>query len=414
MNEAAVLNDATDYLEAGGPDGQRLPSKPFVSTRDPDPENRQDSQSGSSGDEGQEKPKPKAFPHYFAGDPNDIPEDQPFVENLFFEKTFAVIYGSSAAGKSFWAQDLGMRTALGWRTPHGLRTHKTGVLYVPLEGVSGTFRRLEAFRLHRNPPERFPFVICHAPRMNLAGDEFDNSEELSLTIKETRKRAEDEFQVAFDWVIIDTLSRATSGADENSSSDMSRIIRVADGVRQTDRICFTYVHHSGKNQAAGARGHSSLRAATDTEIELTECNGDRCATVTKQKDAPPVGPFHFQIPQIQLGREDRFGNSITSCVVESIDEPSKPEKASKFVPLPDHVLAELPATGQIEKEVLISKLNRPSDDRPSIGRNKIDLLISEGIASKIFHRWRIPRPGKKAGVGIGREPQPQPELEECS
>ena len=34
------------------------------------------------------------------------------------------------------------------------------------------------------------------------------------------------------------------------------------------------VHHTGKDETRGARGHTSLRAATDTEIEITGDTGE--------------------------------------------------------------------------------------------------------------------------------------------
>ena len=71
------------------------------------------------------------------------------------------------------------------------------------------------------------------------------------------------------WIVVDTLSRALAGGDENSPVDMGRIVVAADRIRAETGAHFTYVHHTGKDAARGARGHSLLRAATDTEIEVT-------------------------------------------------------------------------------------------------------------------------------------------------
>jgi len=46
------------------------------------------------------------------------------------------------------------------------------------------------------------------------------------------------------------------------------------------------IHHSGKDKNKGARGHSSLRAAVDTEIEI-KVDGDRFLTrvLSQERDA---------------------------------------------------------------------------------------------------------------------------------
>ena len=71
-----------------------------------------------------------------------------------------------------------------------------------------------------------------------------------------------------------------AGGDENSSVDMGAMVKHLDAIRAATKAHLMVVHHSGKNKAKGARGHSLLRAATDTEIEV---DGGRIA-VTKQRD----------------------------------------------------------------------------------------------------------------------------------
>ena len=69
-------------------------------------------------------------------------------------------------------------------------------------------------------------------------------------------------------IILDTLSRALSGGNENSPDDMGNLVKHMDKVRHTLKAHLCVIHHSGKDRAKGARGHSLLRAATDTELEV--------------------------------------------------------------------------------------------------------------------------------------------------
>jgi len=62
------------------------------------------------------------------------------------------------------------------------------------------------------------------------------------------------------------------------------------------------IHHSGKNAAAGARGWSGVRAAVDTEIEVTDSSSGRCAEITKQRDLSSKGiRIGFRLETITLG-----------------------------------------------------------------------------------------------------------------
>jgi len=70
-------------------------------------------------------------------------------------------------------------------------------------------------------------------------------------------------------IIIDTLSRVMAGGNENSPEDMGALVRNIDRLRAETGAATILVHHSGKELARGARGHSLLRAAADTEIEMT-------------------------------------------------------------------------------------------------------------------------------------------------
>lgn len=74
------------------------------------------------------------------------------------------------------------------------------------------------------------------------------------------------------------------------------------------------VHHSGKDQAAGARGHSSLRAATDTEIEITAEKKNRLIKTCKQRDGESDIVIPFRLMVIELGK-DEDGDTIDTCHV---------------------------------------------------------------------------------------------------
>ena len=69
----------------------------------------------------------------------------------------------------------------------------------------------------------------------------------------------------------------------------------------------------------GARGHSLLRAATDTELEVVaeglELTAKRTVTATKQRDAAGGGaPIEFMLNEVLLGT-DKKGRDLKTCTI---------------------------------------------------------------------------------------------------
>ena len=129
-------------------------------------------------------------------------------------------------------------------------------------------------------------------------------------------------------IVVDTLSRALAGGDENGSVDMTSFISNCDVLRNASGAHIMIVHHSGKDSAKGARGHSSLRAATDTEIELTVSGNIRMATATKQRDLEPQPPFMFSLKVHKLG-QDEDGDDVTTCTITKASDDDAADIAQK-------------------------------------------------------------------------------------
>jgi hypothetical protein len=106
---------------------------------------------------------------------------------------------------------------------------------------------------------------------------------------------------------------------------MGVVLNNADAIRASTGATFLWIHHCGKDQARGMRGWSGMRAAIDTEIEVTvdEVTGLRTAEVTKQRDLPGKGErIGFRLEPVHLGF-NRWGSPRGSCVVVAADAPAK-------------------------------------------------------------------------------------------
>lgn len=237
--------------------------------------------------------------------------DVPYiVKGLMDHGSMSVVYGPSNSGKTFFALDLVFHIAIAhqWRDR---RVNGGAVLYLAAEGGNGIANRIAALR------DTFgccdvPFALRRAG-LDLLKPEADTRHVLKLA-EEVEKRA------PLSVIVIDTLSRVIAGGDENAASDMTAFIRNIDRIRQATGAHILIVHHTGKDAAKGARGHSSLRAATDTEIELSVDEfGGRVAKVTKQRDYEGGEEFAFSLKSIFLGK-DQDGDNVSTCIVETVEK----------------------------------------------------------------------------------------------
>lgn len=259
-------------------------------------------------------PKP-VLPFFWFDEAEPNLEANDFVEGLLTSSSMSVVYGPSNCGKTFFILDLALHVAWGkpWR---GREVEKGAVVYLSLEGAQGVKNRVAAFRKHFGfkKDEKLPFAVMPKP-VNLLDSEADVAAVIQLV-----RHIEEETGSPVRMVIIDTLSRAMAGGNENSSEDMTALIGNCDAIRSATGAHLSIVHHSGKDEARGARGHSSLRAATDTEIEIKREPGIPLSTVriAKQRDLEADEPTAFTLVCVPLGK-NRRGKEVTSCVAIEAD-----------------------------------------------------------------------------------------------
>jgi hypothetical protein len=269
-----------------------------------------------------------------------LPEPRDFVEGLLCDGQVSVIFGDTNIGKTYLAIDLGMHVALG-RSWQGRDVERGGVVYVAAEGGGGIKRRIRAFQQHHGiRPADAAFAVI-TETINFRDDK--SVDGLIRLVPEIAKR----LGVPVRLIILDTVSRALAGGNENAPDDMGALVRNIDRVRAQTRAHVTGIHHSGKDDSRGARGHSLLKAAIDTEIKIERPDGPHGvieARVTKQRDLEIAGVISFKLLQVELGT-DRRGKTITSCVVETVAwRPSLTETEQDATEILKQMLFEAPET----------------------------------------------------------------------
>lgn len=257
-----------------------------------------------------EKARSKTLPLIYFEDVRVNLDAADFIENVVTEGAMSVVYGESNCGKTFFMTDASLHVAAG-KPWNGRAVEQGGVIYCALEGSHGISNRVAAFRQHYGLEDAIlPFAIIPVS-INLLDPTADTSKLIEAIQAAAKKMA-----MPVKLVVLDTLSRALSGGNENAPDDMGALVNSIDKIRQATGAHVCGIHHSGKDAAKGARGHSLLRAATDTEIEITRADpqSPSVAVVKKQREMEIEGTWAFTLQTVELGT-NRRGKAVTSCVV---------------------------------------------------------------------------------------------------
>lgn len=216
----------------------------------------------------------------------------------------AAIYGVSGSGKSFLALDLALTVATGAATWFGHKVRPAPVVYVALEGQTGLVNRVKAWQ------SKHPGADAETIKF-LLGD-------FSLSRADSVQRLIEEVRTAVGTgciVVVDTLNQASPGSDENSSAEMGTVIAHANAIAKGLEGVVVLIHHAGKDTSRGMRGHSSLFAAMDSVVEVSQDkDGNRSWRATKAKDDALGAVHNFELVSVPLG-SDAEGDPVNSCVI---------------------------------------------------------------------------------------------------
>lgn len=283
----------------------------------------------------------------------DLPEepepDEQIVEGVIGRLALSVLYGDSNSGKTFFVID--MACALARRVRWMSRNTLGGlVVYLATESPQSVRTRLQAYQKHHQ------LKVANLAIVQSPIDLFDGAAD-AMAVVELVRQLESEVGEKCELVIGDTLSRMAAGANENSGEDMGTVIKHAELIKRQACVHVMLIHHSGKDQAKGARGWSGLRAAIDTEIEVTvdDSTGQRVAEITKQRDIPGKGDrIGFRLEVVDLG-PGQWDGRRTSCVVVPADAPVKAAKGKRQSEVAGAIVEALHSRGTGMKRAELAK-----------------------------------------------------------
>ncbi|MFI2202653.1 AAA family ATPase [Streptomyces sp. NPDC020192] len=235
---------------------------------------------------------------------------EPLVGDLLALNTLARIIGPSGTFKSFVLLDMAGHIGTGMKW-HGHYVRQGTVVYLVAEGEQGVRKRVRAWEQHRGL--RMDNVRFLPRPVQAASPEWD------VLIEAMRR-------VRPALIVIDTQARVTLGVEENSNTEMGRVVDRMDQLRISTGACVTLVHHTGHVGEHG-RGASAVKGALQSELHVSK-KGDRIPNTVltiksaKQKDEDQDGDLQFGLKKISLDGEFKpDGRPVTSLVLESLDRP---------------------------------------------------------------------------------------------
>jgi hypothetical protein len=246
------------------------------------------------------------------------------IQGLLGAGEASAFYGAPGDGKSVLVEDLGLHVAANVIAPMpwcGRKVKGGGVLYIALERKALVERRAIAFRMEHDMPD-IPFAI-------VGGVADFREANICNHILGWIEGVEALTRIHVDLIIIDTLSRALCGADENSSKDMGAVVRATSILQNDGERHVMWVHHV-PHGGDRLRGHGSLIGAVDTAIHVTHDPGSdiRRATVTKANDSEEGEQVTFTLASVTINLDE---DTTAPVVVPVTDAPAAKPKAAKSI-----------------------------------------------------------------------------------
>ncbi|EBN9042895.1 AAA family ATPase [Salmonella enterica subsp. enterica serovar Monschaui] len=209
----------------------------------------------------------------------ETPEDTTVIVEGLLSAGVCYMYGASKSFKSFFA--IGLCGAIAKKTGYfnGRRVAGGNAVYIAAEAPKTLPKRRFAWAQEHNNGQPLPNWHTIKTRFNfadpreLAGmvDMFDGMQE--ATGEPIR------------LIVIDTFSRTFTG-NENSTDDAMQFHNGVDTLAQRYDCAVLVIHHSGKDEARGMRGSSSLYAAADNVIV---CKRGKDLSIELELDKTKIG-----------------------------------------------------------------------------------------------------------------------------
>jgi len=226
------------------------------------------------------------------------------IKDVLPAQSFGICSGPPAGFKTFWAAELAYTVSTG-QPFLGYTTYEGLVVYIAAEGQAGIKKRIRALEI-TNGVAADNLAIIEVPVM------ISRIEERQKIINSIHQMEQEKNKKVV-LIVVDTLARCFDG-DENTPKDMGNFIESCDAIKNMTGATILCIHHTGKDDSKGARGHSSLKGACDFEFFIRRKAGSLSYTLknSKQKDSEEIADTIVNLDVVDLQFTCDEGKPITS------------------------------------------------------------------------------------------------------
>ena len=247
------------------------------------------------------------YPVLTLADLRNRPKPTWLIDRHIPEQSLGFLYSAPGVGKTFLTLDMALHIATGQSEWYGDPIHvdpKACVLYITAEGAFDFNARVTAWcTKNQIDPDKARFALIEQAVNFLDADAINK---LCRTIDAT-------IQARPALIVVDTVSRALPGADENLQKEMTRFVAACDLVKERYKTAVLGIHHAGKS--GDMRGSTVLLGAGDYVFRLDRKKGASVGRLTCEKmKAAPDGwdePYRFDTVALPEGE--------TSLAIERAD-----------------------------------------------------------------------------------------------
>lgn len=212
------------------------------------------------------------------------------VQHMLGAGDLSAFYGPPGCGKGVIIEDLCLHVAAG-REWHGRAVTRGAVLYVALERKKVVDRRAIAFRT-KTGLQDLPFAVM--------GGVYDFRHPATADqIASAGRQLEEATSERLGLIVVDTVSRALAGGDENSPKDMGALITTTALIQERTGAHVLLVHHI-PHDSDRLRGHGALLGAVDTSVSVANHGTIRSAKVVKANDSEEGEGVSFTIESVEV------------------------------------------------------------------------------------------------------------------
>lgn len=243
-----------------------------------------------------------------------LPPVEWFIKDLIPAGPRTLIHGPGGSKKSFLLLDW-MLCAVTGEPWHGRQVAPGQVLYIVGEGVSGIGKRVDAWlSAHPDVDPRLPGIAFMPSSINLftlAGDNGEHERDLWARVFAA---------LGVRYIVIDTVHQSMAGGEENSATDIGRVLEVASylagqGARENAADLFL-VHHDPKATigSSGPRGSSALRDSVDVCLTMEPHKTNNLLSMLKPDKVRDAEPFRTQYVTFGVHGEGISSSLFTKTV----------------------------------------------------------------------------------------------------